>query len=142
MTHTRDNVLDLDERYSGNRISVQVPQKNIGVQEISKKSVASDNDNPNLINIQDVVDRNIDAHVLFKEEVDPLHAAPVKLPAEPQLPRRVDMEKLRRWQQKIARKRAQELKRTAFDSFIYFIEREKKEFQKRQMNYFSRSRSA
>ena len=83
MTHSRDNVLDLDERYSGNRISVQVPDSNhMATMETNKKSGISDKETPgNLINIQDIVDRNIDAHVLFKEEVNPLHAAPVELPA-------------------------------------------------------------
>lgn len=54
----------------------------MAIMETNKKSGVSDKDTAgNLINIQDVVDRNIDAHVLFKEEVEPLHAAPVALPA-------------------------------------------------------------
>ena len=76
-----------------------------------------------MLNVQDIIDRNVDAHVLFKESVNPLQVAPVNLPPEPRpLPKGIDMEKLRKWQIMVARRRAQELKRTAFDSILYFIE--------------------
>lgn len=87
--------------------------------------------------------RNIDAHVLYGQDLPALEAVPVELPPTPEpLPKGIDEEALKRWKQRVAKRRATELKRTAFDSILYSIEQERKEFQKRQMGYFRRSRSA
>jgi len=80
----------------------------------------------------DIVERNLDAHVLYRDKLMPLKAAEVPIP-DPPTPRppQLDEEAFRQWRKRARRRREGELKETAFAALIAHQEIQHREFRKR-----------